>query len=155
VVELPHPFELDDEETRGRIEEWIGANFRSLLAEGEVWAASEGGSRIADEADYQSSFSCAPGTKVGGFPSWIQDADYPSCARGHRMDHLLTIASWEFDDATWWRWLPTEERAVWAGPTRAHLETREVAGLMLGDAGSLYVFVCRLCDTIAASSQSC
>ncbi|MEV5983184.1 hypothetical protein [Streptomyces sp. NPDC052114] len=30
-------------------------------------------------------------TKAGGWPSWIQPADWPTCARSHRMDHLLTI----------------------------------------------------------------
>ncbi|WP_432173563.1 DUF1963 domain-containing protein [Streptomyces sp. Tue6028] len=31
------------------------------------------------------------GTKVGGWPAWTQPADWPDCASGHRMEHLLTI----------------------------------------------------------------
>ncbi|MFH8616700.1 DUF1963 domain-containing protein [Streptomyces sp. NPDC017979] len=30
-------------------------------------------------------------TKVGGWPAWTQPADWPNCAGGHRMEHLLTI----------------------------------------------------------------
>ncbi|MFI6941928.1 DUF1963 domain-containing protein [Streptomyces sp. NPDC050418] len=31
------------------------------------------------------------GTKAGGWPAWTQPADWPDCACGHRMEHLLTI----------------------------------------------------------------
>lgn len=70
------------------------------------------------------------------------------------MDHLLTVASSEFDGGSWWRWFPAEERDVWAGPTRARLEVQGPADLMIGDDGGLYVFVCRLCDTIPISAAS-
>ncbi len=30
-------------------------------------------------------------TKAGGWPAWTQPADWPDCASGHRMEHLLTI----------------------------------------------------------------
>ncbi|MFF4052667.1 DUF1963 domain-containing protein [Streptomyces chartreusis] len=30
-------------------------------------------------------------TKAGGWPAWTQPADWPDCACGHRMEHLLTI----------------------------------------------------------------
>lgn len=155
VVELPSAYEFDDGETVDRLEDWIGSNYASLAAGGEVWPSPDGRGGIPAEASYQNSFSAAPGTKVGGFPLWIQGAAYPSCEQGHRMGHLLTVASGEFDGGSWWRWLPAEERAVWAGPTRARLEVQAAADLMIGDGGSLYVFVCRLCDTlpIKASSQ--
>ena len=124
VVELPGAYEFDDENTRDRLEDWIGSNYTSLAAGGEVWPSPDGGSGIPREASCQYSFSAAPGTKVGGFPLWIQGAAYPSCERGHHMEHLLTVASSEFDGGSWWRWLPAEEREVWAGPTRARLEVQ-------------------------------
>ncbi len=154
VVELPHAFELDDRETLYRLETWIGEHFESLVADGQVWPPPDGGSRIHGEAGYTYSFSSAPGTKVGGFPSWIQAAAYPLCERGHRMDHLLTVASGEFDGGTWWRWLPAEERDVWAGPTRARLDVQGAADIMFGDEGNLYLFVCRVCDSVPTSASS-
>jgi hypothetical protein len=30
-------------------------------------------------------------TKAGGWPAWTQPADWPHCASGHLMEHLLTI----------------------------------------------------------------
>jgi hypothetical protein len=153
VVEFPDTLELD-EGTQDRIEDWIRSNYAALVGDGEVWPSPDGGSGIPRQANYGYSFSTAPGTKVGGFPCWIQAAAYPSCEQGHRMEHLLTVDSGEFDGGTWWRWLPAEERDVWAGPTRARLEVQAAANLMIGDGGSLYVFVCRRCDTLPISASS-
>jgi hypothetical protein len=63
---------------------------------------------------------CRPGTKVAGFPHWIQDPEYPACREVHRMEHLLTTSGDEFDGGTWC-WLTNEERAVWSGPTDVRL----------------------------------
>jgi hypothetical protein len=147
VAELPDAHELE-QGTRDRLETWIGANFSALLADGQVWPPAHGGPGIAEEAAYDWSFSAAPGTKVGGFPLWIQDVWYPSCQRGHEMEHLLTIASSEFDGGTWWRWLPAEERHVWAGPPSARMAVQAATDLMFGDEGNFYVFVCRVCDEL-------
>jgi hypothetical protein len=35
----------------------------------------------------------APGSKIGGWVDWVQDPRWPECDRGHRMDHLLTVAT--------------------------------------------------------------
>ncbi|MEU8465709.1 hypothetical protein [Streptomyces sp. NPDC029003] len=57
------------------------------------------------------------------------------------MDHLLTVASWECDGASWRTWLPLEDRdedgsrAVPVDPT----------GLDVGSVGSVYIFECRHC----------
>ncbi len=71
-----------------------------------------------------------------------QVTEYPDCeACGGRTEHLLTVASWEFDGESWRTWLPVEDRtgSGWA-------ETADnPAGLCLGDAGSVYVFECRAC----------
>jgi hypothetical protein len=93
---------------------------------------------------YQWSLSSAPGTKVGGYPDWLQDPQPQTCPAGHPMDHLLTVSDTEFDGGTWHRWLPIEEAGLWTGPTDARLAVQEPADLQFG-MGSIYVFICRRC----------
>lgn len=45
--------------------------------------------------NYAYHLGASPGTKAGGWPDWIQAQEWPTCPRGHAMDHLLTAASWE------------------------------------------------------------
>ncbi|MHC5906893.1 DUF1963 domain-containing protein [Streptomyces sp. S6] len=59
--------------------------------------------------------ACALRTKVGGYPAWTQPPNWPDCPQGHRMEHLLSING----DGD--------------------------AELCLGDAGGVYLFVCRRC----------
>jgi hypothetical protein len=94
---------------------------------------------------YDFHLSAAPGTKVGGWPVWVQDPEWPTCPRGHAMDHLLTVASWEYDGESWRTWRPPDLP-----------DGHEDAGLMLGDAGNVYVFTCVACDDrpIASLLQS-
>jgi hypothetical protein len=96
---------------------------------------------------FQWSLSSAPGTKVGGYPYWLQDPQPQTCQAGHPMDHLLTISDTEFNGGTWHRWLPIEEAGLWSGPTRARLDVQEPADLQFG-MGSIYVFICRQCDPL-------
>ena len=95
---------------------------------------------------YQFSLSVASGWKVGGFPHWVQDPYVPTCACGDQMEYLLTIASAEFDGGTWHRWLAEEERNVWGGPYKARWAVQCAPDIMLGDMGSMNVFICRKCD---------
>jgi hypothetical protein len=105
---------------------------------------------------YQSHLSAAPGTKVGGWPYWIQGPVWPSCTEGHTMEHLLTIASDESDGSSWETWTPIEdqERITWhpnnvnGRPVQiALVPDQEPAGIMIGDAGDLYLFICLHCQT--------
>jgi hypothetical protein len=93
---------------------------------------------------YQWQLSTAPGTKVGGHPFWYQYPEWPRCAAGHAMEHLVTVSDHEFDGGTWQRWLPVEEAGTWEGPAERRFATQGAAGLDLGMA-SVYVFVCRTC----------
>jgi hypothetical protein len=105
---------------------------------------------------YSAALSTAPGTKVGGHPSWIQSPQWPRCRCGRGMQHLLTIASGEFDALG--RWLPVEDRSdptstapqPYAGPDPWP------PGIMLGDVGSLYLFTCTVCAErpLAGTMQS-
>jgi hypothetical protein len=112
TIDYPDWWELT-EELRERIEAW---------EQGSGWI-------------YASHLGAAPGTRVGGWPEWIQDPEWPTCPRGHAMDHLLTMASWEYDADSWRTWRPLDLP-----------DGRDDAGLMLGDAGNVYIFTCVTCD---------
>jgi hypothetical protein len=91
----------------------------------------------------------APGTKLLGFPKWIQGPDYPPC-RGCQvpMDLLVTISSTEFghggnDDM---RWVPSEDRDNLGNAPFSLREEYELPhGWMIGDGGDAYLFCCRNC----------
>ena len=80
----------------------------------------------------------------------------PECDGGHRMEHLLTVQSAEFDGEAWPRWLTVEEAGAWTGPTQQRFNVQLAAGLMIGDMGALYAFICRICAgwPVATISQS-
>ncbi|MFJ4188484.1 DUF1963 domain-containing protein [Kitasatospora sp. NPDC089509] len=104
----------------------------------EDWDALEDRFQQVEEEtgwEYQSHLSTAPGVKLGGFPGWCQDAQWPSCAGcGVPMEHLLTVESTEEYDSRQ-AWTPVEDRDLrWQGP-----------GLRLGDLGGVYLFECHGC----------
>ncbi|MCF2532096.1 DUF1963 domain-containing protein [Yinghuangia soli] len=90
---------------------------------------------------YWYDLSVAPGVKLGGYPGWTQDPQWPRCACGRVMDHLITVESNEFDGEDSPRWIPVEDQAggdVWN-------TVKNPTDLVLGDAGGVYVFVCSTC----------
>lgn len=97
-----------------------------------------------DEPVYEWQLSTAPGTKVGGYPFWLQDPEVPACAAGHSMEHLLTVADHEFDGGTWQRWVPIEEAGIWGAPPDERFAVQGAADLELGMA-SIFVFLCQEC----------
>ncbi|GAA4588278.1 hypothetical protein BJY16_008509 [Actinoplanes octamycinicus] len=119
-----------------------------------VWSEiQEAAQRVERDTgwSYERDLAVASGIKVGGYPGWTQSPDWPACACGATMDHLLTIASWEFDRGDERRWIPVEDRPAMAGwgwdaaddhPWRG---LQNPTGLMLGDAGGIYLFVCPRC----------
>lgn len=99
---------------------------------------------------YDHHLASAPGIKLGGYPGWTQEPVWPDCGWcEQRMDHLLTVTGWEYDGASWRTWLPVEDRppAGIEDPWRSERSraAQDPTGLMLGDAGGVYVFECRSC----------
>lgn len=96
---------------------------------------------------YQYWLSVAPGTKVKGYPQWIQDPDPPQCSCGTEMEFLLTVDSGECDGGTWGRWLPQEDRHLWNGNDHdERLRAVDPSELLLGDGGNIHYFMCRSCE---------
>ncbi|MER7764539.1 DUF1963 domain-containing protein [Streptomyces sp. NPDC097619] len=85
---------------------------------------------------YEYHLATAPGTKLGGYPGWCQDPDWPACPDCREpMEHLLTVESGEADSLSGTIWTPYEDHGVrYSGP-----------GLVLGDAGGVYFFECPTC----------
>jgi uncharacterized protein (TIGR02996 family) len=92
---------------------------------------------------YEAWLGAAAGTKVGGYPDWVQHPHCPRCGCGAEMQHLLSFASWEWDGVSWGRWLPVEDRPALAADHREQDAVCSAHGCMFGDAGNMYVFVCR------------
>jgi hypothetical protein len=91
---------------------------------------------------YWSSLGAAPGTKALGHPNWIQPRRLPTCERGHRMQHLVTIAN---DEYGWGdRWVPAGD----GDDDPAGAQRRESPhGLQLQRPrlGAMYLFTCTTC----------
>lgn len=144
---VPNPCVLDPE----RVTEYPGWDLPAA-----VWPQIEGTmSQVAQETgwEYETDLAVASGIKVGGYPGWTQSPDWPVCGCGSPMDHLLTVASWEFSRGDEKRWIPVEDRpamAGWGWDTDDDHPWRTIqnpSGLMLGDAGGIYLFVCTACPT--------
>ncbi|WP_203885837.1 hypothetical protein [Planotetraspora kaengkrachanensis] len=134
---LPRPCVLSPE----RVEEYPAWETAAELAKeiGE-WESSLDDS---EEWSYQYHLSVAPGTKVGGWVDWVQSPEAVRCDHSHEMEHLLTIASWEYDPGSATRWVPLEERHLLGSDFDP--ERMGPADIMIGDAGSAYLFICREC----------
>jgi hypothetical protein len=142
VVEYPHIGELSEELTT-KIDhaEELKQLLQAMPPPKDVWRYPHDARSL-----YQFWLSTAAGTKVGGYPGWIQEPEYPPCPCGATMELLVTFASWEFDGISWGRWLPLDERAVLTASYETRTAVQSGANWMFGDAGSLYLFVCRDCE---------
>ncbi|MEV6038268.1 hypothetical protein AB0L65_44465 [Nonomuraea sp. NPDC052116] len=135
---LPVPCVLSPERVREYPSVWVlPAGLDKQIAQ---WSKS---SQNPENWSYHFHLSTAPGTKIGGWVDWIQDPIAMECDRGHEMSHLLTIASWEHDGESCKTWTPLEEKHR-LGPYQVP-ELLEPANIMIGDAGSMYIFTCLKC----------
>jgi hypothetical protein len=110
----------------------------------ERFAAQAGPSDAQGLAFYE--LSRCPGSKVGGKPGWVGD--------GRRFDHLVTLSTWEFDAASFRRWLAVEDQRLLSPPgepltwerlmkAAAFDSLREVLGMQLGRTQRAHVYICR------------
>ncbi|PXF46955.1 hypothetical protein BWQ96_03293 [Gracilariopsis chorda] len=91
-------------------------------------------------------FAEAPSTKVGGFPSWVQDPAEASCRCGEDMQLLLTVSSDDVGDGfSGYRWAPSDVRRDETG----FRDCTSIQGteLCIGDCGRVYVFICAHCES--------
>jgi hypothetical protein len=151
VTEYPSVYELPDDLV-DRIYEWEGRMHRAC----------------GKHCSYERSLSVAPGTKIGGYIDVIQSWWAPACRCGRVMEHLLTVATVEWDGLVDERWTPQEEQELFAaipeggaganGSRAAVIHAHWIpTGLQLGDGGHMHVFVCRHCPErpIVPSIECC
>ena len=133
VTEFPSAFELPLTKVDA-LNTWLTENARADL---EALAIPDGGL-------YQYHFSVAPGIKIGGYPQWVQDPQYPTCGCGTAMDYLLTIDCTEFS-GMYHRWADLEERRAFEADWRERRHPQASAELVMMD-GTANVFACRSCE---------
>lgn len=140
VREFPHCEELS-EETKQAIN--ASPELLSWLA---AWNRRHPDDAIDEPLTaYQFWLSVADGSKIGGYVNWIQSPEVPECGCDRPMEHLLSIASAEFDVQTYHAWCPDEGREAFRGSYEERMPVQSPMGLLLGDMGMLYFFICRHC----------
>ncbi|REK89392.1 hypothetical protein DY245_16235 [Streptomyces inhibens] len=88
--------------------------------------------------------------KVGGYPAWTQPPNWPHCARGHRMEHLLSVTG----EPGYGRWLPLDEhrpgdtQPLWQSPADPAVLDTLGPDMDMGDAGGIYIFLCCQCPDL-------
>ncbi|MGH9124464.1 MAG: hypothetical protein ACRDZ8_07020 [Acidimicrobiales bacterium] len=148
VVELPSFRELRPDRVE-EIDEWLLGHLTEWWIAGlvdepspEVLQRFEG----RPPSLYCQHFSVAPGSKVGGYVDWEQDAVNLRCPSGHGMDHLVTVSTFEHEAGEqWFRWLPIEHQAAIRADSAVQAALANPLGLEDMRADGFHFFVCRQC----------
>lgn len=131
VDEYPSVFEVQemDDDFADTIDQWVAENTAYDVAQLNM---SE------SDNSYQYSWSVSPSTKVGGYVSWVQAVDVPTCDTcGQAMEHLLSVAGLGgYGGGGSVRWYPLGE---------SHEDAMKGDGMSVGGDGMYYTFVCRNC----------
>jgi hypothetical protein len=110
------------------------AEIQAALPQLQAWFDSVGPRRPGDpDAIWRYSYDIAvsPGTKLFGYPQWIQDTETPECACGRSMKLLLTCASQEDANSSIWTAQPSRD------------DNRNCPfGFRWGDWSNAYIFYC-------------
>ena len=143
LTEYPSAAEFFPDGCHDLEEEEYPLALRSVLKVIERLAV--GGWQAPDDCSelYERWLCVADGTKVGGYPAWVQDMEYPRCGCGAVMEHILSLASCEFDGVTWGRWLTIEDRPMLLADFTKRRAVENAHRCHFGDVGKMYVFVCR------------
>lgn len=88
---------------------------------------------IIDE--FMSKYQPKIGTKINGFPDWVDTPDYPVCSCGNRKEFFFQLSSEEEEEG--------EEPPVEWPPYAA----------VIGESGNLYFFVCKKCGAGSIESR--
>lgn len=136
VPEYPSVYDLTERQIR-RLDRWLAK--KTVIFEDDAPEYAEHRPVL-----YQFELSTCPDSKLGGYVNWIQDPETPTCANGHKMEHLLTLVDSGIDAGTWYRWLPVEDRELWKDPWKTG-EISNAPNWSLGG-GAMYYFVCRQCQ---------
>lgn len=127
VVEYPRSFTLPTN-LRQALYNFDGSSFAEK-------AHSNFSVQLAFAEDFTELYNCqlstCHGIKIGGHVPWIQHEAVPTCSWSRPMQYLLTVASDHCDSDMVPRWLPNQN-------SFGH-------GLMLGDCGSIHMFICKHC----------
>jgi hypothetical protein len=127
-----HPERIDDHPC------WLVLTSSLDLEEGLdlIQQDHELGGAITDAA-------CAPGSKVGGHPYWLQEPDVPTCSCRRPMTLLVTLSGSEFEGATTrWDYSGGDPIESMHDPVPGW-----ITGLEIGDCGYLYFFYCTVCPS--------
>lgn len=79
---------------------------------------------------FEEKYSAIPNTKLGGYPSFTQSLFYPTCSCGKEKEFFFQLASEDPEDGA----VKGAEPYKWS----AH-------GIMIGDVGNIYYYVCKPC----------
>jgi hypothetical protein len=84
VIEYPDIFELS-EDLKKKIDksEELKKVLEAMQHRNDAWRNPHDAAYL-----YQTWMSTAAGTKVSGYPDWIQDPEYPPCSCGATMEHF-------------------------------------------------------------------
>jgi len=127
---------LLSEDFEGQMQECIfrptkKVDYQHYLELGEKWEKFE--EKYGDNLDVIDEFINAyyphMGTKINGFPTWVEHVDYPVCACGETKDFFFQLSS-EEDEGD-------EESLVEWPPYAA----------VIGESCNIYFFVCRKCGS--------
>lgn len=85
------------------------------------------------------------GCKIGGWPRWNRDPEWPDCPEcGRRMGFLLQVDAGEEASVV----TPIQEQPLKDAPDdKALTNALNAPGLILISEGTVYLFVCRQCDS--------
>jgi len=83
-------------------------------------------------------YSSHPGSKINGYPTWIQGANEVKCSCGENKELFFQLSSEDVEDGV--EYPPAPDN--WSGH-----------GLMIGDLGFMYFLVCKKCGSSSIEKQ--